>query len=150
MKVKTSLVWVALMGSVSFPLFAAPTQSETLTSSALVRCYEQSGENLTKKQACIKKELKAVQEEYKNITERVLVLAKIKDKANKNRETWNSMIRADQNFDAFVRYQCKFDGQMSAGNKMAKEMASDICMIGLYRSRSQRLAAHYLQQESIQ
>ena len=145
-----SLALMILLGGVTVSAFAAPSTSETLTSSALVRCYEQSGENLAKKQACIKKELNAVQQEYKNITERVLVLAKIKDKANKNRETWNSMIRADQNFDSFVRYQCKFDGQMSTGNKAAKDMASDICKIGLYRSRSQRLAAHYLQQESIQ
>lgn len=110
-------------------------------------CYRGAGDDRDRINACLTKELEAITSEYKDVTERVAVIAKSWDKPNRNRVRWDKLMRANQSFNSYLKRECDFIESTTKGAKIVEKNAELACKINLYRMRVDFLENRYLSAE---
>ncbi len=140
---RTLCVAMSLGALLCSPLYAkGTTPTETLND--VTSCYAQAGTNAKKQLDCLDRELRLVKAEHKETAERVITIARERDKPLKTRAGWDGFVRATQSFEGYVRRECANVKLLTRGTKDAKERASLVCQIGLYRLRTEQLENRYL------
>lgn len=122
---------------------AAPAKDPTVED--VRACYEKAGgKDPQAVQDCLELELKVVQAEHRDATERVASMAKALDKPTGTRTRWNAFIQAGQRFDSFVQRECHFVSLTMKGGKTAQRNAELACRINYYRLRADILENRFL------
>lgn len=114
--------------------------------SSAASCYARAKDDYQQNE-CLQREYKAVQDEHKDVMERVIGIAKAWDKPYKSRQRWNKIIRAQQSFDAFVKRECDFVKYTTKGSNMKEKNAELACRINYLRIHINVLENHYLAAE---
>lgn len=115
--------------------------------SEITTCYQKAGENMEQINHCLNEEYEAVVAEYKDVTERVAVIAKSWDKPNRNRVRWDKLMKANQAFKGYVGRECDFVENTTRGARILEKNAEMACKINLYRMRVDFLENRYLSAE---
>lgn len=110
----------------------------------LALCYKEAGNDQNAVKKCLDTELAAVQAEYKEVGDRVMVEVKRRDKGAGNRDAWRKAIAAQQNYENYVKNECAVARLMEKGSRVKLDNAVTACRIGLYRTRTQMLENRYL------
>ncbi len=138
-------LWIALsLGALLCAPLQAKTSTPTDTLKEVTSCYAQAGNKVRKQLDCLDRELRVVKAEHKETAERVITVARERDKALKTRAGWDGFVRATQSFEGYVRRECANVKLLTRGSRDAKEKAHLACQIGLYRLRTQQLENRYL------
>ena len=137
---KKNVIWTLGMGVI----LAMPLSGQATGMVSINMCYQDAGEDPEKISACLDKELKLVQAEHKDVTERVTVIAKAWDKPNCNRVRWEKLMRSNQAFDNYMKRECDFVKSTTKGNARHETNAQLACRINLYRMRTDMLENRFL------
>lgn len=143
---KTTLMLAAAVAAALLAASAeAAAPAKDPTAEDVRACYERADEkNLDAVQDCLEMELKVVQAEHRDATERVASMAKALDKPTGTRTRWNKFIQSGQSFDAFVRRECEFVRMTTKGSKTAERNGELACRINYYRLHADILENRFL------
>lgn len=110
----------------------------------LAACYRQAQNSPDKLSNCLTREFDMLKKEYKDVTDRIFVLAKSKDKNKGKRGLTASQQKTNNAFESYVESECNFMSDMNTADKLSQRNEELSCRVNLYRMRIDLLENHFL------
>ncbi len=114
------------------------------TEQSLATCYKQAQNSPEKLTRCLNQEHDFIKKEYKDVTERVFLLAKAFDKKKNSRGTTDLHLKSNQAFESYVERECSVMERLNEGDRTDQKNEELSCEINLYRMRIDMLENRFL------